>query len=317
MTCQVRTEARPCKAGMDGTVYLLEDPDAGTRAEVWPALGFNCIAWHAGGHDRLWSDPALYQDARPTRSGIPILFPFPNRIRGGHFTWKGRTYQLPISDPQKKNAIHGFAAFRPWSVTDAAADSNGAHLTARFRGSEHAPECAHLWPADYELTATYRLNGPRLTLDLTVTNPDREELPFGLGLHPYFRMPADKARIAAPPLERWELEGCLPTGRVLPLEGPHELLRTGQPLGAATFDDLYRVTEPGAVMVDVRGPERGLTLTAEGFPFVVAFTPPHREAVCVEPYTCATDLFAGPQTGLLVLPPGGRWQGTVTLEAGA
>ena len=31
---------------------------------------------------------------KPTRSGFPILFPFPNRIRDGKFDWQGNTYQL-------------------------------------------------------------------------------------------------------------------------------------------------------------------------------------------------------------------------------
>ncbi len=30
-------------------------------------------------------------------------------------------------------------------------------------------------------------------------------------------------------------------------------------------------------------------LASPGFREVVAFTPPHRQAFCVEPYTCATD----------------------------
>jgi aldose 1-epimerase len=49
------------------------------------------------------------------------------------------------------------------------------------------------------------------------------------------------------------------------------------------------------------------------FTNVVVFTPPHRHAFCVEPYTCATDAVNleahGRQAGWRVLPPGGRWAG--------
>ena len=86
-----------------------------------------------------------------------MLFPFPNRIRDGRFTWDGRTYQLPLNDPAKKNAIHGFACRHPWRVVDHGADAQSAWVTVEFRGSLDAPECRDLWPADYELTLTIRL----------------------------------------------------------------------------------------------------------------------------------------------------------------
>src|SRR6266436_4622520 len=90
----------------------------GQYAEVWPAFGFNCFSCKIQGadglFDLLYSDPTLFADGQPTRSGVPILFPFPNRIRDGRFTWAGHTYQLPLNDPAQKNAIHGFACRVPW-----------------------------------------------------------------------------------------------------------------------------------------------------------------------------------------------------------
>ncbi len=141
--------------------YTLEDGSGG-RAEIWPALGFNCFHWQAVVARRscstcLYADPKLFADGRPTRSGIPILFPFPNRIRAGRFRWEGKDYQLPLNDSVKQNAIHGFACRRPWRVVGQGADANAAWLTGEFRGSVDAKDCAGLWPADYELRITYRL----------------------------------------------------------------------------------------------------------------------------------------------------------------
>jgi aldose 1-epimerase len=57
--------------------------------------------------------------------------------------------------------------------------------------------------------------------------------------------------------------------------------------------------------------------TSEEFRELVAFTPAHRQAVCLEPYTCITDAInlqqRGIPAGLLVLAPGGRWTGVVGL----
>ena len=138
----VGTRAEPGVTGRDPTVVVLRE-DGGTRAEVWPALGFNCFRWHVPHGtevlDLLYADPDLFGSGRPTRSGIPVLFPFPNRIRGGQFTWEGKTYQLPANDPAMKNAIHGFACRRPWRVVDQGTDgSTNAWVTGAFRGSADA-----------------------------------------------------------------------------------------------------------------------------------------------------------------------------------
>jgi aldose 1-epimerase len=72
----------------------------------------------------------------------------------------------------------------------------------------------------------------------------------------------------------------------------------------------------GAVQAPQGSP--GLALfVARAFRELVAFTPPHRHAVCLEPYTCATDAInlqaQGIDAGLRVLQPGERWHAAVVL----
>src|SRR5687768_8780872 len=95
--------------GRSGTVYTLTRTDTGSLAEIWPAHGFNCLRWQARRHDLLYSAPDWTTNPVPTRSGLPILFPFPNRIRDGVFSQAGREYTLPKNDSTAKNAIHGFS----------------------------------------------------------------------------------------------------------------------------------------------------------------------------------------------------------------
>src|SRR6266581_362637 len=149
MTFTIRTVPHPEVTGLDPTIYVLEN-GAGGKAEVWPALGFNCYRWQvvrAGAPlDLLYADPALFANGRPTRSGIPILFPFPNRIRAGRFTWDGKDCSLPLNDPVQKNAIHGFACRRPWRVVGSGAGES-AWVTGAFRCSLDDPASRALWPA--------------------------------------------------------------------------------------------------------------------------------------------------------------------------
>jgi len=338
MAYEVRSETRPNSVGLDCTIFVLLDAARGAAVEVWPALGFNCYHWQTTRQGRsldlLYADPQLFSGGRPTRSGIPILFPFPNRIRDGRFSWQGKTYQLPTNDPAGKNAIHGFACRKPWRVVDQGADAASAWLTGEFVGSVDAPESLAHWPADYRLRLTWRLTQQGLRIEAVVGNPDRQPLPFGLGYHPYFRIPftsgvsEQEYAVECSARKYWELEDSLPTGKLLPLNETRDL-RTGRLFPSLTLDDVFTDlaagSPPGPDALCWRGgllqADNGVTLqvlTSPAFRELVLFTPPHRQAVCLEPYTCATDAVNLQQRGLdagwLVLEPGAEWRGTVELR---
>jgi aldose 1-epimerase len=332
MPGKVRTEKRDTTSGLDSTIYVLETP--GSRAEIWPALGGNCYRWQVerGGQqlELLYAAPDLFADGRPTRSGIPVLFPFPNRIRDGAFTWEGKQYQLPQNDPAKKNAIHGFACRKPWRVLGQGSDVNTAWLQLEFHGAVDAPESAAHWPADYRIRLTFRLAPRTLRLEAIIDNPDTKPLPFGLGYHPYFSVPLAPGGKPENCLidcrlsdQYWELEGNLPTGKKLPVDAARNLTRP-RPYAELNLDDVLSVQpskestiefgrmkqQPDGAELVVRG--------AQDFREVVVFTPPHRAAFCIEPYTCTTDAVnlqaRGVDAGWRVLAPGAKWQGDVELE---
>jgi aldose 1-epimerase len=335
MPFAVRSQIQPAAPGLDARTYLLED-DAGNRAEVWPALGFNCFRWQTplGGRtlDLLYADPNLFTDGRPTRSGIPILFPFPNRVRVGRFTWDGKDYQLPLNDNPPRNAIHGFACRRAWRVVDHGATESAAWVTGEFHGLVDAPDCRDLWPADYNLRVSYHLGAGSLRIEAEVTNPDTVLLPFGLGYHPYFRMPfasggkAEDCTIQVPARSYWQLADLLPTGKRQPVDAARDL-NVPRRFGDLTLDDVLTdlperaPEENGLIERAVLGDDSGAVLRLSGSPAfreMVVFTPPNRQAFCVEPYTCPTDAInlqaRGVETGWQALPPGGRWSAVVELR---
>ena len=116
MSFRIETGPRTV-AGQPHTIYTLSDATGTNRAEIWPSFGCNCLRWSVTGPtgpiEMLYVAPDWESNPVPTRSGIPVLFPFPNRIRDGQFTFDGRDYQLPINGPNGKNAIHGFACRNP------------------------------------------------------------------------------------------------------------------------------------------------------------------------------------------------------------
>ncbi len=329
MPFQMTWQPRANTLGLDNRVAVLRE--ANTFVEVWPALGFNAYRWQVNGQEVLYRNPQFFIDNRPTRSGIPMLFPFPNRIRDGRFTWLGKQYQLPLGDSALKNAIHGFAVKHAWRVVDQGADAASAWITGEFHGSVDAPETLPLWPADYRLRLTYRLLENVLRLEIDVDNPDTKSLPFGIGFHPYFSTgPFGGAQsiIAAGAAKMWELIDNLPTSKILDVN-PERDLRAGQTYANLNLDDVMTGLTPFArdpedhlgMIGVVRHPsgERMLTMWASNdFRELVLFTPPHREAICLEPYTCTTDAInlqeRGIDAGLRVLEPGEHWRGAIEIH---
>ena len=329
MPFQATWENRPNAFELDERVAVLSD--GRNRLEVWPALGFNAFRWQVAGQELLFRNPEFFTDRRPTRSGFPILFPFPNRIRDGRFTWDGKAYQLPLGDPAGKNAIHGFACNRPWRVIDTGAGDMSAWITAEFHGSVDAPDCAALWPADYRIRVTYRLFDQVLRVEARVDNPDSRPLPFGLGYHPFFALApfgGASSGVMVSAGKVWELQDNLPSGRTLDVDESRDL-RSGPILGTMPLDDvmtdLYTIAydqedQLGLVgIVQHPAGARMLTLWVGGdFRELVVFTPPHRQAICLEPYTCTTDAVnlasRNIDAGLRVLPPGESWQGTMEVH---
>jgi aldose 1-epimerase len=335
MTFAVEKGTLPGVKDLDATVWILKD-GAGAQATVWPALGFNCFQWEVQRGDQTWSllhaEADLCSDPRPTRSGIPILFPFPNRIRDGRFTWAGTEYQLPINDHSKKNAIHGFACRRPWRVIDQGVHATSAWVTGAFQGSRDAPDCVAFWPGDYEIHITYRLGSNFLRLEATVNSPGPGDVPFGLGYHPYFRLPfttgvrADECTVSVPARSYWALEETLPSGERRPVDAARDLNQPHR-LADLQLDDI--LTDLPSVPPSAEGlceraviqgaPGAALRLfCSEGFREMVVFTPGNRLSIAVEPYTCVTDAVnlqaRGVDAGWRVARPGQPWTGVVEMR---
>lgn len=305
---------------MDKALHVVELHDAkvGSSARIAAGLGFNCFSFQAAfaGEriETLWAAAGFDNgQQRPSSSGIPLLFPFAGRIAGGAFRWQGRDYMLEPNDG-RGNAIHGFVHTRPWRVLELDAH----HVRGQFQASRDEPRLRAFWPADFRITAEYALQGNTLRSRFWLENPDSSPLPFWFGTHPYFRLPlggedAADCLVQLPVSEEWELAELIPTGRRFPLRDT-SVFQHGLRFGEMQFDNVFTGLlwdSDGLCRATIRDPstQRRLTIAFDRlFAHCVVYTPPHREAVCIEPYTSipnAPDLEAtGVPTGLRVLEPG-------------
>lgn len=149
-------------------------------AEVVPELGNNCWAFHA--QESILEQISFVQFLqRPTSYGIPILFPFPNRIRDGKFCFRGRCY---VVNPNR----HGFVRDKRWNVDATGASiQEGAWIKSSFDAKQYPSEILKQFPFPFWIKVTYRLKEGVLEMDTVVQNTGEEEMPLGFGIHPYFR----------------------------------------------------------------------------------------------------------------------------------
>lgn len=312
------------------SVLTITDPHSGSTARIAPELGFNCFEFRAivGGRpiDVLDAVPNFETGGqKASGSGIPILFPFPNRIRGGKFQWGGKEYSLPTTD-KFGNAIHGLCLDRPWRVIEQRDDL----VTGQFQLSIDAPDRLPLWPTDFVIEVDYEIVHNRLRANFRIGNPSNKSLPWGLGTHPYFKLPlgsnsqVSDCLIEVPAMRRWELVDCVPTGTLLELDESFDL-RGGAYANVVKLDDVYTQVNGGGpqfdcIVMDERAGLQVIQTCPPIFREIVAFTPPGRAAVCIEPYTCPTDAInltaRGIECGWRTLGPGSEFHTWIDITAG-
>ena len=309
-------------------IIQLADSNSGSTVKIAPAYGFNCFSFEVesreGRLELLWSDrgyPA--EHLRPSASGIPVLFPFPGRIRGTSLDYNDSSYRLEEGDGCG-NAIHGFVHTRGWRVVE----NSASRVVGQFQASVDDPSLLERWPGDFRITLTYDLVGRSLCGRVLIENPSDREIPVGFGTHAYFRVPLGKrgsfadCEITVPVTEEWQMVDLIPTGRRQASE-KIEALYQGLPLGNHVLDSCYtglRWNE-GRCVMQVHDPTNRRTVKQtvdKAFSHCVVYTPPHREAVCLEPYTCVPNPFQleseGIATGLRRLGAGERFEAAIDIE---
>jgi aldose 1-epimerase len=168
-----------------------------------------------------------------------------------------------------------------------------------------------------------------LVSEIQYWNPDDRPLPCGFATHAYFRLPLSKEGTVAdtivtvPVAAFWELEQMIPTGRILPVPH-HERMQGGLRLDEHKFDTVFtrlHSAKNGRIQTCLADPASGRTLAQSfdpAFTQCVVYTPPHRQAICLEPYTCVPDAIRlaadGHETGLQILQPGEEFSTIIRLQ---
>ena len=169
--------------------YTLQDPSGSHRLNILPSLGGivqqlvlkNQELINAG------DDPNEIAELKGYPSAV--MFPFASRVRDGHYVFEGQSYQLPINEPARHNAIHGFMAKQVFELVSQSADSELATITLRHNYSGDYQ--GYPFPCVLDICYQLTVNG-LFQIEYTVSNTGTKTLPFGVGWHPYFGLSTQK-----------------------------------------------------------------------------------------------------------------------------
>ena len=78
-------------------------------------VGGGLRTYSAGGRDIL---DGYALDAPSTSGRGQVLAPWPNRLQDGCYEFDGRRHQLPLTEPEHHNAIHGLVRWASWTVAE-------------------------------------------------------------------------------------------------------------------------------------------------------------------------------------------------------
>ena len=248
-----------------------------------------------------------------------VLMPFPNRVAGGRYTWDGEPQQLPITEVERGNAIHGFVRSMGWRPRSHERDRITLGLTLHPQQG---------YPFVLDLALTYAVSGGRLTVEHSARNVGRSAAPFGAGFHPYLTagtptIDSNLLQLPAASYFRTD-ERLIPTGKA-GVDGTPLDFRRPRRIGDARLDtgftDVQRDGDGWARVVLTADGRRVELLLGRGYEFVQVFTgdplppPRRRTGLAVEPYTCAADAFNN-GLGLTTLAPGAETSGAWGISVG-
>lgn len=292
---------------------VLEHPQHAQRLTVHPAAGCVAVSWVVSGRECLALPDALPLFIASARTGgIPLLYPYANRLSADRFEAAGRKVDLTQFPDLKRDGnglpIHGLLL--RWSRWELEQPSP-SELRARIRWGEHAT-LLQAFPFPHSLQVSWRLRAQDvnavLDVEVQVHADGGCDVPITFGWHPYFaadpptvlatgagedahRMPS----IDLPAAWQWVLGSTgLPSGRSAadPLPPRSERVGSGQ-------DALLELPpQSEGAIASLRCAETTTEVhLRSGWRFLQIYSPHGAAFAAIEPMTAATNaLVTNPPT---------------------
>ena len=296
------------------TSVYLSGPDESIEAEICPEVGCTCFSLRFQGEELLHFPFNLnHYRASKDLAGIPLLYPFANRLERDAIPFRGKEFPLSGEELYRDGnglPIHGLIIkSSAWSLKDLNASRDFARALFEFN-LERDMSLRNNFPFGQALLLTFELQQNQLRILLEVENRDRNPFPLTPGFHPYFSLGKHK---------RNDIRLSIPAGKSLSLsdlylpDGNDILVSEKWPehedmvLGKNKFDTVFTDLGEDPVFKLIR-PDLSINLhCGPDFPVGIVYSPPDENLVCLEPMTAPTNamyLHSRGQWEIPVLEPG-------------
>jgi galactose mutarotase-like enzyme len=280
----------------------------GLEVAFVPSAGMVACSLRHRGEELLGQRGGLAHYVREhSTMGIPLLYPWANRVGSRKFTTADQevdltSADLPLSFDDGGLPIHGLLAGAVgWSVEDHRSTDDGGVLEARFDFGADA-QLSKAFPFPHRLSFRASLTAAVLTVVTTVHADQGVAVPVSFGFHPYLTLPGVARRdwrIEAPISEHLELDArMLPTGARTPTT-----IASG-PLGSRVFDDGFLAPAHEEPFVLAGGGRRIELRIGDGYPFAQVYAPTDDDVVAYEPMTAPANALLTGGRDLPLVEPG-------------
>jgi len=276
------------------------------RAEFWPDAGMLGASLCYRDEELLRRIEDLETSKRKgSTAGIPLLYPWANRLAALHYRAAGRDVELDPASPLLHFDDHGLSMHGiPWGqlVWDILSKSP-ASLRTRLRWNR--PELLAVFPFPHDLEIVARVTSNSLTVHTTVLANGGSSVPISFGFHPYFGisdLPREQWQLQLPRMRKLQLDA-----RGIPTGGEEAFAPVNAPLGEALYDNGFALIDEKSSF-SLAGGQLGITVTfLKGFPYAQVFAPKGKNFIALEPMTAPANALLSGQ-GLRILGSGDQFR---------
>lgn len=282
------------------------------RAVFLPHSGMLGASLQYRGHELLRRIEDLeIAKSKGSTAGIPLLYPWANRLGALHYRAAGRDVDLDPTSAFLHFDDHGLAMHGvPWGQLSWMVDEvRQEYLRARLEWKR--PELLAVFPYPHRLEINVEVSPMSLQLRTEVSADSKSHVPISFGFHPYFGIPGvtrDQWRLQLPAMKKLQLDQHgIPTGRSESF-GPFD-----NSLGQNGFDDGFGLLDATADFSLLGGGWKITVRLLQGFSYAQVFAPVGKEFIALEPMTApANALISG--DGLRILESGGRFVASFRID---
>ncbi|MDY6333091.1 MAG: aldose 1-epimerase [Fibrobacter sp.] len=293
-----------------GTVqcFVLQRDD-GAEFEILSGYGAGLNAWRIPDNNGKLQDllfgyregDDIFKMGPDTNAGCRLA-PFPGRVAYAKFNWNGNDYQLVNNVSWAPHALHGFLQNKEWNLLSFESDSEkciatfGIDWPGAFTG----------FPFPFRAVNKVTFTGESYTVESTVTNIGKGDLPYSEGWHPYYTL-GEKINGLQMTLPESNLaildKADIPTGEFK----PDTRFVGGRLINDEFINDCFCLNQGEApyvlknkknfenilAIVELKSDAKSLQIWQkagnEQYNAIQIYTPPDRMSIAIEPMTAESD----------------------------